>query len=203
MLADHIGVPQLRDLANRSEQIVDSVDIRDMSRLVELLHSADTDQPERSSAVAKADAAGLLDVEMRFQAGAGGTKGHPEILFKISGCIGICCQRCLGLLDSPVDLDFGLMVVGSDADLDGIAETIDVVVAGEHGVKLATLIEDEILASLPFAPMHENAAECEVEKKFLVAESKQDTATDVSKPFAGLDSLMASSHKENQSDDTD
>ena len=203
MLADHIGVTLLRDLASRSEQIVDRVDVRDMSRVAELLHSAQAGKPENSSATANAKADGLLDVQISFQAGTGSSNGCPEILFKITGAMAIYCQRCLGLLTSPVDLDFRLVVAESDDDLQEMAETIDVVVAGENGVQLALLIEDELLASLPFAPMHTDADKCEVEMKFMAAESEEDSAADLSRPFAGLDSLMASSPKNTQNDDND
>jgi uncharacterized protein len=203
MLADHIGVPQLRDLASRSEQIVDKVDVRDMSRVARLLHSAQASGPEDSTARLTDSPDGILDVEIAFHAGTGGTEGYPEIIFSLSGTLGICCQRCLGLLNRPLELDFRLVIVESGTDLDEIAETIDVVAAGEHGIELLKLIEDEILASLPFAPVHSGTDECTLETELLAVESQDDTAADVNRPFAGLDSLVASGRKGDQPDETD
>ena len=116
MLADHIGVPQLRDLASRSEQIVDKVDVRDMSRVGDLLHSAQDSGLDTAS--------GKLNIEIGFH---GGMQGFPEISLKVSGKLAISCQRCLGLLEWPVDLGFHLVVVESDSDLDSIAEPYDAV----------------------------------------------------------------------------
>jgi uncharacterized protein len=191
MLADHIGVPQLRDLASRSEQIVDIVDIRDMSRVGDLLHSAKGSSLDNP--------AGKLNVEVGFH---GGMQGSPEISLKVSGMLAISCQRCLGLLERPVDLDFHLVVVESDSDLDNIAEPYDAVVAGEHGVQLVKVIEDELLASLPLAPVHEDTDDCIADKNLLNKEQDEDQAEEVNRPFSELASLMGKSPKSDPKDKT-
>ena len=114
MLAEHFGVPQLRDLASRSEQIVDKVAVRDMSRIVELLHSA--------GAAEAGGADELLDVAVVFH---GGMQGFPEIELQVTGQLGISCQRCLGFLDWAVNLDSHLVVVESEQDLENIVEPFD------------------------------------------------------------------------------
>lgn len=191
MLADHIGVPQLRDLASRSEQIVDKVAVRDMSRVVDLLHAAHGGHP--------GNATGNLFVEIEFH---GGMQGFPEIGMKVSGTLGISCQRCLGLLNWPVDLDFHLVVVESDSDLDNIAEPFDAVVAGEHGVQMVGVIEDELLASLPLAPVHEDAGDCDTDVSLRESEDKKGQDDDVNRPFADLASLMEKSPKPGPKDKT-
>ncbi|MBS94309.1 MAG: hypothetical protein CL799_07715 [Chromatiales bacterium] len=184
MLADHIGVPQLRDLASRSEQIVDKVDVRDMSRVGDLLHSAQDSGLDTAS--------GKLNIEIGFH---GGMQGFPEISLKVSGKLAISCQRCLGLLEWPVDLGFHLVVVESDSDLDSIAEPYDAVVAGEHGVQLVSVIEDELLASLPLAPVHEGADACKSNASETEAEQDKGQEGDVNRPFSELASLMGKSGK--------
>ena len=42
MLVDHIGIPQLRDMAKRSEQVSGDVDIAGLTRLAETLFSEDS-----------------------------------------------------------------------------------------------------------------------------------------------------------------
>jgi uncharacterized protein len=178
MLADHIGVPQLRDLASRSEQLTDSIRLGGMSRLASLLHSgADLTDKE-------------LIVRVEF---LGGMQGFPEISGHLSGSLDIRCQRCLGSLNWPVDLDFHLVVVGSEADVDEVAEPFDAVIAGEHGVQLMEVIEDELLSSLPLAPMHTNVANCETSAELRIISDVSDNAVvenETNKPFGNLAALI-------------
>jgi uncharacterized protein len=206
MLVDHTGIPQLRDLASRSEQVSDSIRVSDMSRLAELLH------PDAELAESE------LDVRIEF---LGGIQGFPEISGHITGSLDIYCQRCLGSLDLPVDTAFRLVVIGSAADLDEIAEPFDVVLAGEQGIRLAEVIEDELLASLPLAPMHADLVSCEtsIGVKFIgdaiddtgdttKVNSKMNSKTDsevesdieINRPFEDLAALLKDSKSEDKSD---
>jgi uncharacterized protein len=184
MLADHIGVPQLRDLASRSEQIRESIGLGKMTRLAELLFDSDT-QADRE-----------LEVQIDLLAGM---QGFPEISGQVKGSLDICCQRCLGSLVWPVEIDFHLVIVGSETDYDEVAEPFDTLVAGEHGVSLTSIIEDELIASLPLAPMHPGNGVCEItattagkaeEKAVENQESGESAESEVHRPFANLDALM-------------
>ena len=98
-------------------------------------------------------------------------------------------------MDWIADTEFRLVVVGSERDLESVAEPFDTVVAGEHGVDIRQLIEDELLGSLPLAPMHASAAECEPMAEAVV-EAKPDAALqDTNRPFAGLDALLKGVNK--------
>jgi uncharacterized protein len=179
MLVDHFGIPQLRDLASRSEQVSSSIGVADMPRLAELLHPDGRGQ-------------GKLDARIEF---LGGMQGFPEIKGHLTGSLDICCQRCLGALNWPVDIDFRLVVIASEADFAEIAEPFDAIVAGEHGVQLAEVIEDELLASLPLAPMHADLASCEtsIGVKFtdLDSESSEpESGSETNRPFGDLASLL-------------
>ncbi|MGI9291439.1 MAG: YceD family protein [Gammaproteobacteria bacterium] len=175
MLADHIGVPHLRDLASRSEQLRDSINLDEMSRLEGVLFSG------------SGQAENLLEVELEF---LGGMQGYPEISGHIKGTLEIACQRCLGSLKWPVDVDFQLIVVGSEEDCDEIAEPFDAVVAGDQGIQLVSIIEDELLSSLPLAPMHATGDTCAAGAEVI---QEQDTVTEgeeTNRPFADLASLL-------------
>ena len=204
MLADHIGVPQLRDLASRSEQVSSPVRVNDMPRLAELLH------PD----VKLADEE--LDVRIRFLGGTQGNaqgnsqsniQGFPEIRGHLTGSLHIYCQRCLGPLDWSVDIDFHLVIINSMADFDVVAEPFDAVVAGEHGIRLAELIEDELLSSLPFAPMHADLESCEtsIGVKFIEdgnkpSESGSDMDSDTNRPFGDLAALLKAGESSDNSE---
>ena len=186
MLADHIGMPQLREMAGRSEQVSVEVGLKDLSRLAALLY-ADADQQR-------------IEVQLSFHRGA---QGFPEISGKASGSIELRCQRCLGSLAWPVDLDFQLAVVESDSDVEEVARPFDTLVAGEHGIELAKLVEDELLGSLPLAPMHEDFAVCTVPDfpghNQADEQAGSDSAAEVEseadsqetyRPFAGLATMI-------------
>ncbi len=184
MLADHIGVPQLRDLASRSEQIATQVSVRDMSRLLDLVHSAEDGDAQMLKH--------KLNVKLVF---LGGMQGFPEISCKVSGQLDITCQRCLGALDWPIDIDTHLVVVESEADLEKVVEPYDAVVADEHGVDFIGVIEDELLASLPLAPMHDDLDKCDVDKSIYGDVPEDKVESEVSRPFADLASLLGKDQK--------
>ncbi len=90
-----------------------------------------------------------------------------------------------------MQLDFHLIVVESEGDTEKVIEPFDVVVAGEHGIKLIEVIEDELLGSLPIAPMHEDAKECDpAASQHLMADPEHPEETELNKPFADLADLM-------------
>lgn len=67
------------------------------------------------------------------------------------------CQRCLEPVDIAVDIAPWFRIVADEATaatLDAEMEDVDVL-AAEGPLDLLTLIEDEILLSLPAVPMHE------------------------------------------------
>jgi uncharacterized protein len=199
MLADHFGIPQLRDFASRSEQVSSSIRVDELPRLAELLHP-DSRLADKESllnegqikAGRKAEQQRELDVRIEF---LGRMQGFPEIKGHITGSLDVYCQRCLGSLNWPVDIDFRLVVIGSEADFDKVAEPFDTLVAGDHGVQLTEVIEDELLGSLPLAPMHADLANCEtsIGVKFTDLDSESsapDSGTETNRPFGDLASLL-------------
>jgi uncharacterized protein len=183
MLLAHIGIPQLRDMAKRSEEIADEIELNELSRLASMQHP---DGHNRK-----------IDVRIRFH---GGAQGFPEISGTLTGSLELTCQRCLGVLDWPLELGFQLAVVESEDDIEEVAEPFDTLMAGEHGILLAKVFEDEVLSSLPLAPVHENVADCTdaeilkskiVYRKAGVGESPDDEGMgETSQPFAGLAAML-------------
>ena len=98
-------------------------------------------------------AGGRIDWSIR---GAADEQGRPAITVSIEGTVPLECQRCLGLLDQPVQQSTTLLLARDEADLVQLDEI------SEHEVVLANapldpvaLVEDELLLTLPFAPRHE------------------------------------------------
>ncbi len=189
MVADHIGIPKLRDMASKSERLVVDFRLTDLPRIAGLLYP-DCEASDQQ-------------ISLRFDF-CRGTQGLPEINGSASGFINLQCQRCMGLLSWPVDLAFRLTVAQSEAEMAKAAEPFDTVLANDGGISLLDLTEDELLASLPLAPMHENLANCAI-KDLLeqgagnsldileVGEPQAAAVTpadDIRRPFAGLSLLL-------------
>jgi len=192
MLVDHIGIPQLRDMAKRSEEIAGELGLNQFPRLAALL------APEAGASDSQ------VDVRFRFR---NGVQGFPEISGTVSGVLELSCQRCLGALEWPLELAFQLAVVESDADIEEVAEPFDTLVAGEHGIRLAEVIEDELLSSLPLAPVHQSIADCTdaelLETKIVYKRDDSEAEAgeaeaDTNQPFAGLAAML-----KHEADDTD
>lgn len=184
MLTDYIGIPQLRELAGRAEQYVDAMGPGEMPRLAGILH------PDFRSTD------GFVTVTVAVAIGA---EGFPELRCNASGALKLVCQRCLGSMDWPLDISFKLAVLDDEADAERFEDPFDTVLATERGVRIADIVEDEILGSLPLAPRHD-VGNCSLESATLVAvtdsavadaESTADTPDgDVQRPFADLAAML-------------
>jgi len=84
----------------------------------------------------------------------------------LRGALNLRCQRCLGEFAYPIDIVSRLQIlpadrldeVEADDEVDGIEATSQ--------LDVLSLIEDEVLLGLPFAPMHQDGA-CSPESKGL------------------------------------
>lgn len=189
MFADRIVIPKLRDMASKSERLLVDVRLPDLPRIAGLLYP-DIDISDQS-------------ISLRFDFHRS-TQGLPVINGLASGCMDLQCQRCLGLLRWPVDLVFSLTVALSQADVERASEPFDTVMASEGGISLLELTEDELLASLPLAPMHEDLAACNLQDllengagnsldQLFVGDRQPvsaENADEIRRPFAGLSLLL-------------
>jgi uncharacterized protein len=82
-------------------------------------------------------------------------RGSLSLRLTISGKVGMTCQRCLGDMTHTVEVERTLYLARNEAEmerLDALPDS-DAIRAGET-LSLVELIEDEVLLSLPLAPMH-------------------------------------------------
>ncbi|ODU30572.1 MAG: hypothetical protein ABS93_01855 [Thiobacillus sp. SCN 62-729] len=89
-------------------------------------------------------------------------RGSLSLQVSISGEVGLTCQRCLGSMPYTVGLERTLYLARNEAELerlDALPDS-DAIQAGER-LSLVELIEDEVLLSLPLAPMHAEG-ECSI-----------------------------------------
>jgi uncharacterized protein len=184
MLTDYIGIPQLRELAGRAEQYVDAMGSGEMPRLAGILH------PDFRSTD------GFVTVNVAVVTGA---QGFPELRCHAQGLLKLTCQRCLGMMDWPLDLRFSLAVLDNEADAERFEDPFDTVLADVQGVRIADIVEDEILGSLPLAPRHdiddcdaEVAAAVSVPGNVITASEAAEAMAegDVQRPFADLAAML-------------
>jgi uncharacterized protein len=113
-------------------------------------------------------------------------RGRPSLRLEVRATLQLRCQRCLGPLQHDVDTDELLVLAASQAEIDaepGGVDAPDRVVAG-HEMKLAELVEDELILAVPYAPRHEH---CEA-RVGTFGEGKTVS------PFAGLRGMMRGRH---------
>ena len=87
-------------------------------------------------------------------------RNRPQLELRIEGRLHLQCQRCLSLLDYPVDITSVLLIVPhgvrSEDDMDD-PQAPDAIEASAE-LDVGELIEDEVLLALPLAPRHRDGA---------------------------------------------
>lgn len=87
-------------------------------------------------------------------------KGRPTLKIVITGMIHLCCQRCLGKLEHNLNVQTHLLIAKNEAEFSyyDADNSADVILASSEADAL-TLIEDELILSLPISPRHQEG-EC-------------------------------------------
>ena len=83
-------------------------------------------------------------------------QGRPAVRVELDGRMPLQCQRCLGIVEVEVRQRTGLLLARTEqelGDLDGESE-LEVTLA-DGPLEPLTLVEDELLLTLPYAPRHE------------------------------------------------
>jgi uncharacterized protein len=125
------------DLAARGEVLAGKVDVSRRPRLADRL------APKTISAPIAWQIAGARD-----------TLDRPMLAVTVEGNLPLACQRCLQPFDAPIAQRSELLLARDDAELERLdAEEPEVLLAAAP-LDAMTLVEDEILLWLPFAPRH-------------------------------------------------
>jgi uncharacterized protein len=154
------------DFARNRREISGEVPVTELQRLQDLLENRQ----------------GKIAYRIR---GSVDEQGDPYLEVSVTGHCHVRCQRCLEAMDYPVQLDTRLML-RDQASLDaeellagqpGHELVFDSILADDH-LDVLSMVEDEILLSLPISPRHEQG-ECQVAN---VGNGHQEQ----SRPFAEL-----------------
>ena len=99
------------------------------------------------------DGEGRVDFLLK---GSRDRRGRPTVYLEISGLLHLRCQRCMGAFGHPLYLANTLLLIRADEPLPEETDAPDApdCIVADVAMDVATLIEDEILLGLPFAPRH-------------------------------------------------
>jgi len=87
--------------------------------------------------------------------GTADASGRPAIAIEIEGTVPLECQRCLAPMRWPVRQRTVTLLAKSEVEGDALDEgTEDEVLVAAEPLDALTLVEDELLLSLPYAPTH-------------------------------------------------
>jgi uncharacterized protein len=94
-------------------------------------------------------------------AGTTDSVGRPALEIDLDGQVPVICQRCLSPFAFPVSQRTVAVLAKSEEEADALdAQSDGEVLVADHPLVAAELVEDELLLTLPYAPMHEPGA-CE------------------------------------------
>lgn len=182
MLRTRIEAAELGELAAAGDRLEIHLGVKDLPRLAELMAS---DQ--------KRDR--ILDVAVGFDEGP---DGHPRMWLAVDGDLQLRCQRCLNAVPCSIALTTQLTVVANDGQAQSLTDPFDSVVMESGVLDLATVTEDEVLAALPMAPVHENEQEC-VELGAELTDLENSTELTY-RPFEALATMVAGDGRSDRRD---
>jgi uncharacterized protein len=101
------------------------------------------------------------------------------------------CQRCLGPVKMTVDSVINLVAVEGIGEAEQLADSVEPLLMEESRVRLADLLEDELLLSIPQIPRHTSGpcATDNVIKDSVTPEAVKDDGEKPENPFAELAAL--------------
>jgi uncharacterized protein len=101
----------------------------------------------------------------------------------------LVCQRCLEPLRSLLDVTVSLGLVHGEAEAERLPEEYEPLLVPEGIIRVADLVEDELLLALPQIPRHDDVHEC-VANGYRPSASELAVDMEHGQPFATLASLL-------------
>ncbi|RTL01456.1 MAG: hypothetical protein EKK65_06655 [Lysobacterales bacterium] len=103
----------------------------------------------------------------------------------------LSCQRCLGPVTLAVQVDALLAPIAAESQAPQLPAQYEPLLAGDEGVSIAELLEDELILALPLVAMHEDERECAAGGYALPPTAGPAPVADGKpNPFAALSSLL-------------
>jgi len=91
--------------------------------------------------------------------GTADASGRPALRIALKGAVTLECQRCLGDFEWPIDQATDVLLARDETELAAFdADSSLEVVLAAGAIDPLTLVEDELVLALPFAPRHPDSA---------------------------------------------
>ncbi len=117
---------------------------------------------------------------------------QPWLHLTASTVLSLSCQRCLGPVDTPVEVDRWFRFVADEATAQAQDEVSEEdVLALDREFDLLALVEDELLMAMPLVPRHDN---CPEPVRLSAGEDTLPPEADRANPFAALGRLKSGGH---------
>lgn len=134
---------------------------------------------------ALADDRGQVVFELQFGVDE---EGHPFLEGHCESDVTLTCERCLGTMPLQLSSDFQVGMVYSDEQAKHLAKRYEPVIVHSEILDATSILEDEMILSLPMYAMHENA-DCAGTSRELAAEDGSQSDEVKDNPFSVLAQL--------------
>lgn len=104
-----------------------------------------------------ASAAGSTEATLRFELDPA---GRARVLGQARTAVERVCQRCLEVFEQPLEVEFRLVRVRSEAEAEGLDGEFEPLLSDQPLLSSAQLIEDELILGLPIVALHADRAAC-------------------------------------------
>ncbi len=112
--------------------------------------------PRLTAAVA--DSGGVAEIELQvFTDG-----GQIIVQGRVQVTLGMTCQRCLGSMRLPVTAALHMAWIRGEEEAARLPAGYEPLVSASGRVKLADVVEDELLLALPMVALHASSEECSI-----------------------------------------
>src|SRR3954468_13238701 len=114
---------------------------------------------------------------------------------ELEGEAKLVCQRCLAPLAWPFASEARVAILANEKDADGVPQELETVHAPDDRIRVADLVEEELLLTLPLVPLHESAEECQTVQDEVPASAEEAApAPETQRPFERLGELLKRNH---------
>ncbi|MEP6942462.1 MAG: YceD family protein [Betaproteobacteria bacterium] len=169
-------------LAERGESLSGEIDATALGRLADRIAEA----PEGSSQALRWTVEGGRD-----------EKGRPRLNLNLDGTVFVTCQRCLRPLEQAIEQDTQLLLARDESALIALDAEESEVVLAKAPLDALSLVEDELLLSLPFAPRHAEG-ECMAATALASPGAGAVTSRQRESPFAALTAIRTDKRASNR-----
>jgi uncharacterized protein len=136
----------------------------------------------------------LWSAEGEMRSGQSGGAPQAWLHLRAEACVPLTCQRCLGPVQTPIEVDRWFRFVADEATAEAQDDDSEEdLLALEPRPSLIEIIEDELIMSLPLVPVHERCPQPLPDGGGSQAEGDQGSGSERPHPFAGLAKLKGRS----------